>query len=108
MKIDVQYLSKKKLTDPVLIEGLPGIGNVGKIAIDFLVENINAKEYIKIYSHHFPHSVFVNEKNLIDLPVITIYHKNIKNREKKEFRRFIHIKMVDTVTTNVNQVGVKG
>jgi len=81
MKIDVQYLSKKKLTDPVLIEGLPGIGNVGKIAIDFLVENINAKEYIKIYSHHFPHSVFVNEKNLIDLPVITIYHKNIKNRD---------------------------
>src|SRR3989344_5591518 len=30
------------LHNPLLIEGLPGIGNVGKIAVDFLVEELKA------------------------------------------------------------------
>ena len=73
----VKHISKPKITNPVLIEGLPGIGNVGKIAIDFLIESVKAKKIIEISSHYFPHSVFINEDNLIDLPVISVYHKNI-------------------------------
>ena len=33
-----------KLNNPLFIEGLPGIGNVGKIAVDFLVEELKAKK----------------------------------------------------------------
>ena len=29
-----------KLKKPILIVGLPGIGNVGKIAVDFLIEEL--------------------------------------------------------------------
>jgi len=29
-----------KLKNPILIEGLPGIGNVGKIAIDYIIDNL--------------------------------------------------------------------
>jgi len=65
------------MTNPVLIEGLPGIGNVGKIAMDFIVENTKAKKIIEISSHYFPHSVFVNEDHLIDVPVLSIYHKKV-------------------------------
>ena len=40
----VEYQAKNvKLTKPVFIEGLPGIANVGKIAVDFLVEELKAK-----------------------------------------------------------------
>lgn len=74
-------LSRVKMKDPVLIEGLPGIGNVGKIAVDFLVENLKAKAIVEIRSHHFPHSVFVNEDNLIDLPVLMLYHKKIRGKD---------------------------
>ena len=36
--VNVRYINKKpKLVNPILIEGLPGIGNVGKLA----VENVN-------------------------------------------------------------------
>jgi uncharacterized protein len=80
-RFKVKYLSKPKIKDPVLIEGLPGIGNVGKIAIDFLIENIKAKKIIEISSHYFPHSVFINEKNMIDLPIVSIYHKKVGKRD---------------------------
>ena len=33
-----------KLRDAILIEGLPGIGNVGKLAVDFLIEELKAKK----------------------------------------------------------------
>jgi uncharacterized protein len=81
MKFEFKSISKKKLVKPILIEGLPGIGNVGKIAIDFLVENIKAKPLVEIYSNYFPHSVFINEQNLIDLPVLTIHHKKVNGQD---------------------------
>ncbi|MEK6874980.1 MAG: PAC2 family protein [Nanoarchaeota archaeon] len=65
----------KSLHKPVLIEGLPGIGNVGKVAADFLIEELNAKKMYAFVSNTFPHSVFVNENNLVELPSIEMYYK---------------------------------
>lgn len=70
-----------KLKGPVLIEGLPGIGNVGKIAVDFLIDELKAKKIFKFFSHTFPHSVFVNEKNLVELPSIEMYYAQLKGRK---------------------------
>lgn len=81
MTWQIKQLSKPKLKNPILIEGLPGIGNVGKIAIDFMIDNLKAKKLFKIYSSTFPHSVFINEENLIELPAIEIYYKKLKNRD---------------------------
>ncbi len=81
MKFEVVHLIKAEIKEPILIEGLPGIGNVGKIAIDFIIENIKAKKIIEIYSNYFPHSVFINEKNLIDVPCISIYHANVNKQD---------------------------
>jgi len=80
-EITQEEKSLPTLHHPVLIEGLPGIGNVGKIAADFLVEELKAKKLYSFFSYQFPHSVFVNEKNLVDLPKITFYYKIIKGRE---------------------------
>ena len=63
------------LENPVLIEGLPGIGNTGKIAVDFLIEKLKAKKLYNIFSYYLPHSVFVNEENLVELPKIEMYYK---------------------------------
>jgi len=61
----------------VLIEGLPGIGNVGKVAIDFLIDELGAKKIYELTSFSLPHSVFINEDNLIEMPKIEIYHKKV-------------------------------
>lgn len=78
MEFEIKEIEKPKLKNPILIEGLPGIGNVGKIAIDFIIDAVDAKKMLEIHSSHFPHSVFVNEDNLIDLPKIDVYYKKGK------------------------------
>ncbi len=81
MTFKLKTLKKIQFNDPVLIEGLPGIGNVGKITLDYLIDSLDAEAFLEIYSNSFPNSVFVNENNLIDLPKMTFYFKKIKNKE---------------------------
>ena len=73
--------AQKKLPEiksPILIEGLPGIGNVGKIAVDFMVDQLKPELIYSIYSDSFPNSVFVTEKNLVELPYVKVYLKKMK------------------------------
>src|SRR3989344_919542 len=75
----LRYYSKlPKLKNPVFIEGLPGIGNVGKIAIDIILEETKAKKVLSFQSDQLPNPVFVNEQNLVELPKIEMYHQKIK------------------------------
>jgi uncharacterized protein (TIGR00162 family) len=68
------------LNKPVLIVGLPGIANVGKIAADFIIDEIKAKPLYNVFSHDLPNSVFVNDHNLIELPTIEVYLKRRKGK----------------------------
>src|SRR3989344_926285 len=81
MTFEIKKLSDPKLKEVILLEGLPGIGNVGKIAIDFMIDDLKAKKIMEIHSSSFPNSVFVNENNLVNLPIISLYHKKIKNKD---------------------------
>lgn len=72
------------LNNPVLIEGLPGIGNVGKIAVDFLVEELKAIKLYSFFSHKFPHSVFVTVNNLVEMPRIELYYKKWNSGGEKQ------------------------
>jgi hypothetical protein len=81
MTYKIKQFKKVKINNPILIEGLPGIGNVGRIAVDFMIDSLNANKIYEISSYNFPHSVFVNEDNLVELPTIKIYHKKIKNKD---------------------------
>lgn len=42
---------------PILIVGLPGIGNVGKLVVEHLKREFKAVRFATIYSPHFPHQV---------------------------------------------------
>jgi uncharacterized protein (TIGR00162 family) len=70
-----------KMNNPILVEGLPGIGNVGKVAIDFIIDELKAKKIYSLFSHTFPHSVFVNENNVVELPSIELYYKKMKGKK---------------------------
>ncbi|MBS3166520.1 PAC2 family protein [Candidatus Woesearchaeota archaeon] len=73
-----------QLHNPIFIEGLPGIGNVGKIAVDFLVEELKAVKLYSFFSHKFPHMVFVNEKNLVEMPKLEIYYKQFNDKKRQD------------------------
>ncbi|MAE13363.1 hypothetical protein CMO92_02250 [Candidatus Woesearchaeota archaeon] len=69
----IEKTKSVKLSNPILIEGMPGIGNVGKLVVDFLIEELKAEKIYDLFSYDLPNSVFVNEKNLIELPKIEIF-----------------------------------
>ena len=77
----MQIGKSPRLNNPVFIEGLPGIGNVGKVAVDFLIDELKAKKLYEITSYTFPHSVFVNEDNLVELPIVEIFYKKCGKRD---------------------------
>jgi uncharacterized protein (TIGR00162 family) len=80
--IQKKFTRKPKLNKPILIEGLPGIGSVGKIAIDFIIDKVKPVLLYKIYSHEFPHSVYLTENNFVELPSVELYYfKNKKGRD---------------------------
>ena len=53
---------KIKLKNGILITGLPGIGLVGQVVGRYMVEQLKAKKIANLYSHHFPHQVFMTKK----------------------------------------------
>jgi uncharacterized protein (TIGR00162 family) len=67
--------------DPILIEGLPGIGNVGKIALDYIIEKTKNKKIADIFSYSVPNTVFINKENMVEMPKIEIYHINHNNQD---------------------------
>jgi uncharacterized protein (TIGR00162 family) len=71
----IKEAKEPKLHHPILIEGLPGIGNVGKITVDFLIEELKAVKLYSFFSYKFPHSAFVNQQNLVEIPKIELYYK---------------------------------
>jgi uncharacterized protein (TIGR00162 family) len=64
---------KVELENPVLIEGLPGLGLVGKIATRYLIKKLDAKKFAYLYSPHFPYFVLVNKKGSVRLLRGTFY-----------------------------------
>ena len=61
----VRRIKEVTLKDPILVEGLPGVGHVGKLVAEHLVEELKAEKIIEIYSPHFPPQVMVQEDGTI-------------------------------------------
>ncbi len=72
-------IKKVELKSPVLVEGLPGLGIVGKIAVRHLVKHLKAEKFAYIYSPHFPYFVLVNKKGNVRLLRGTFYFWKNKN-----------------------------
>ncbi len=71
-----------KLKNPVLIEGFPGLGMVGRIAARYLIKQLKAKKLADLFSPHFPYYVLVNKKGSVRLLRGEFYfwkNKNGKN-----------------------------
>jgi len=63
----VRERSKVILRDPILVEGLPGLGTVGKIAVQYLRRQMKAKRLADLYSPHFAYYVLVNKRGSVRL-----------------------------------------
>ena len=70
------------LKDAILLEGLPGVGNFGKLASMHLIEELKAKKCMEIYSSHFPPQVLIDEDGIVNLVNNELYYYNGKGKER--------------------------
>ena len=75
--IEITVLEEIELDNPIFIEALPGIGHVGKLAADHLIDELGAVKFAEIYSPTFPPQVIVKEEGIIENMFNELYY--IKN-----------------------------
>jgi len=81
MQTTVEFVwKKKKLNKPILFTGLPGIGLVGKIAVDYMLKQFKAKKIANVYSDSFPPSVYI-ENGVLELIRDELLLYRFKNRD---------------------------
>lgn len=81
---DIVILERPALKDPILIEGLPGIGYIGRNAAGYLVEELGAKKFAELHSSHFPPVVLLDAKR--NGKVVGLKHEfyYIKSKDKAQ------------------------
>jgi len=83
--VDKPYLNlsfEPTLENPIFVQGLPGFGNIGKIAAYLLIKFCGAKPFAELYSPSFPDYVSVNSKGVCRLPR---YEFHAAPMEKNDF-----------------------
>lgn len=60
-EFEIERLEEPELDSPVFVEGLPGVGHVGKLVAEHLVEELDGDLVCRIYSTHLPPQVSVDE-----------------------------------------------
>jgi uncharacterized protein len=70
----VNITERPQLTDAVLVEGLPGIGLVGKLAGDHMKDELKAVKFAEIHSPFLPPQVNIQDDGTIKLVNMELYY----------------------------------
>lgn len=70
-----------KLQNPYLIAGLPGIGHVAKLSVDYLITHLKAKLFMEFYSPAFPPYVVITKNGIVELLKNELYFWRNKESE---------------------------
>ncbi|TAL48477.1 proteasome assembly chaperone family protein [archaeon] len=82
MTSKIVELEKPKLKNPVFVEGLPGIGNVGRIAAGYLVEQLKAKKFAELLSSHFMPFVLLHPSSSVHVLKNEFFYYKGKGKER--------------------------
>ncbi|MDX1813424.1 MAG: PAC2 family protein [Candidatus Bathyarchaeia archaeon] len=67
MNVEIKILKKFAPREFVLVSGLPGIAYIGKLSVDYLIQQLKAELIGELYSKHFPPYVLIREDGLVEL-----------------------------------------
>jgi len=70
----IRLLEEPKLREPVLIEGLPGIGFVANIAAMHMIRELGARKFATITSSSFQDFAMTVENGGVRTPINELYH----------------------------------
>ncbi len=80
----IKVRERPKLKDPILIEGLPGVGNIGRVAVGYLLDEMGAKKFADLYSKWFFPFVMLHENYRIHLLKNEFYYWKAKKKGQRD------------------------
>jgi len=106
-----------KLNNPILIEGLPGVGNVGRIAVGYLLEELKAKKFAELMSSHFMPFVLIHQSSAIHVLKNEFYYWKSDKPKQRDIIFLIgdsqsvdsvgHYEIVEVILDFIEKLGVK-
>ncbi len=82
MVCSINILEKPTLNDPVLLEGLPGIGFIANIVALHLITELKAKKFAEIVSSSFQDFALLTETGSSRSPINELYYVKRENCER--------------------------
>ncbi len=80
-EIEVVETDEASLSDPVLVEGLPGVGHVGKLAAEHLLDEYDGHVVRRVHSEHLPPQVSVSDEGVAELAAIEFHAVPTEGRD---------------------------
>ena len=80
-EIEVEQVADPDLADPVFVEGLPGVGHVGKLVAEHLIEETDSTLLSRIFSEHLPPQVGIDESGVATLAHAEVYAVPVEGRD---------------------------
>ena len=110
-------LKKPRLKNPIFIEGLPGVGNVGRIAAGYLAEELKAVKFAELLSSHFMPFVLLHQTSAVHVLKNEFYYWKAKRKGQRDLIILIgdsqstnqegHYEIVETILNYIKKFGVK-
>lgn len=108
---------KPKLKNPLFVEGLPGVGNVGRIAAGYLAEELKAKKFAELFSSHFMPFVLLHQSSAVHVLKNEFYYWKAKEKNQRDLIILIgdsqsvnpegHYEIVEEILDFVSKFGCK-
>ena len=67
MNVEIKTLKKFTPKEFTLISGLPGIAYIGKLSVEYLVQQLKAEAVAEIYSKYFPPYTLIKKEGVVEL-----------------------------------------
>lgn len=113
----IKITGKPRLKNAILIEGLPGVGNIGRVAVGYLIEELKAKKFADLYSKWFFPFVMLHDKYKIHLLKNEFYYWKAKRKGQRDLVFLVgdcqslspqgHYEVAEKILDLAEKVGVK-
>jgi uncharacterized protein (TIGR00162 family) len=112
----IEY-EKPKLNNPIFVEGLPGVGTVGRIAAGYLVEELGAKKFAELISSHFMPFVLLHQSSAVHVLKNEFFYWKAKKSGQRDLIILVgdsqsidpegHYEIVNEILSYVSKFGCK-
>lgn len=79
--IPLLSLSKEELKNPICIQGMPGIADIGKFAVDQLIGLLKAKKFLEIIFNDYPAGAIIDNSLLSTPKAEILFWKDPKEKQ---------------------------